>query len=366
LKKSKKIFLGVAGVVALFGICFLCLSFYAKNEINSPKFELPELASEQPASPLPKSKEDAFDYVSRLFNECTGADDIELGQHTDIHMTEGDMVTPFSDADNSILPRVLESMQGAMSAMYPTTENTLMTKAENIPVLGFTKKDVTDFEAVKGYVDEYGETIDDGNYYITLTVDPSAIDTKAMLDSEVRKSVEKELSPMLSVASLDITPDAFTASFRISYTDDTLCWVELKSNVILKAGVDFTENYKALSDKTAELEIPYEKVRSIDFFHYGLNFTERQMAVQKNDMKALPLDVRVNSETTKADYKLSFDVSDDGILEIDADGVMSVVGTQEKPVTVTAKLEYDGHTYTDTLTVYATELEVKIDEPEYN
>ena len=43
---------------------------------------------------------------------------------------------------------------------------------------------------------------------------------------------------------------------------------------------------------------------------------------------------------------------------------MTVIGTQKEPVTVTTVLEYDGHTYTDKLIVYATELEVKTDEPE--
>ena len=43
---------------------------------------------------------------------------------------------------------------------------------------------------------------------------------------------------------------------------------------------------------------------------------------------------------------------------------MEVVSTQTEPVTVTAVLEYNGHTYTDKLDVYATELEVKTDEPE--
>ena len=92
--------------------------------------------------------------------------------------------------------------------------------------------------------------------------------------------------------------------------------------------------------------------------------SERQMAVQKSDMKALPLDVWVNAETTKDNYKIKFDISQDGILEIDEDGVMTVIGTQKEPVTVTTVLEYAGHTYTDKLIVYATELEVKTDEPE--
>lgn len=363
MKKSMKIFLCVAGVLALFGICFACLSLYAKKEINKPKFELPALTDVQPASELPATKEAAFDYAYKLFDGCMKADDIELSQHTEVHLTEGEMVTPFSAEDNDTLSRVLENAQGSLSELYPVTENVRMTKADPIPTLDFTKADITDFTAEKGYTDEYGEVVDDGFYYITLAINPSSIDKKAMLESEVRKSIEKELAPMLSVSSLDIAQNGYTASFKIDYKSDRLLHVEIKRNVTVKAGVDFTDDYKALSNETAQLEIPFETVQNIDLFHYGLNFSERQMAVQNSDMKALPLNVRVNSETTKEDYKLTFDVSADGILNIDADGVMTVAGTQEEPVTVTAILEYDGHTYTDKLIVYATELEVKTDEP---
>lgn len=364
MRKSVKIILGIVGVAALVGICFGCLSIYAKKEINKPKFELLEEAAVEAVSPLPATKEEAFDYVDRLFNECLASDDIELSQHTDIHLTDGERKTPFSDADNEIFTRALEQAQGGLGGLYPVTEGVLMTKLDHVPSLGFTKDKVTDFTAVKGYEDENGEMIDDGCYYITLTVDPSCLDTVAMLESDVRKNAEKELNKILSVSSLDIAPVGFTASFRINYADDSLAWTELKRGVSVKAAVDFSEGYKALSGETAELELPYEAVQSIDFFHYGLRFTERQTAVQKNDMKALPLEVRVNAETTKDDYKLSFEVSEDGILEIDADGVMNVVGTKEEPITVTATLEYDGHTYKDSMTVYATELEVKTDEPQ--
>ena len=358
-----KVFLGVAGVLALVGICFICLSFYAKNEINKPKFELPEIGEEHYASPRPKTKDEAFDYVSELFENSVKADDVEISQHTDVNTTEGEKVLPFSDADNAAISRVLENAQGALGELYPVSESVLIKDEKNVPSLGFTKSDVTDFTASKGYEDENGEFVDDGNYYITLTVDPSCIDKNALLESDIRKSIEKELSSVLTVSKLDIVPEGFTASFKVSYYNDMLTWTELKQSLKIKAAVDFTGAYKALSSETAELEIPYETVHGIELFHYGIHFTERQIAVQKKDMQALPLEVRVNAETTKDEYKLTFDVSKDGILEIDEDGVMSVVNTQEEPLTVTAILEYDGHTYTDKLIVYATELEVKTDEP---
>ena len=362
-----KIFLGVAGVLALIGTCFACLSIYAKKEINKPRFEMPEIIEEQPVSALPATKEEAFDYVSSLYVKTVTADDVEESLHTDVHLTEGEKTTPLSDTDSELFSRVLEKAQGEISALYPSNENTLVTQSKDIPPLGFTKADVTDFTATKGYVDENEETVDDGNYYITLTVKPEKIDKKAMLDGEVLKNVEKELAPVLTVASLDIVPEGFTASFKIAYYNDLLVHTEFKRNTVIKAAVSFTDAYKALGEgENEQFELPYETVQSIDFFNYGIHFTSRQLALQKSDMQALPLEVRVNSNATKEDYKLTFDVSKDGLLEIDKDGVMTVKGAQEEPVTVTATLEYDGHTYSDSLIVYATEMEVKTDEPAGN
>ena len=366
MKKSVKIFLGIAGVLALLGICFACLSIYAKKEINKPKFELPEAEIVQPVSPLPATKEEAYDYVTALYSECVAADDIELSRHSDIHLAEGERVTPFSDSDDEVFSRVLENAQGRVSGLYPSIENVLITEAENVPALDFTKEDVADFTATKGYVNEEGETVDDGFYYITLTLNPASLNTKAILESEVVSQTKKELESVLSVESLDLVATSYTVNFKISYADDMLTRFEIRHGVTAKAAVQFTEDYKALSEGTVDFEIPLEAVHGVDLFHYGLRFTERQMAVQKSDMKALPLEVRVDAETTKENYNLTFEVSDDGILEIDKDGVMTVIGTQEEPVTVTATLEYDGHTYTDKITIYATELEVKTDEPGNN
>lgn len=353
MKKATKIFLGIAGVTALIGICFACLSLYAKKEINKPKFEMPEVTETAPASPLPTNKEDAFDYVSALFEEAVSADDVEGSLHTEVHL---------SSEDNAVLSRVLGKSQDALSELFPSYDNVRMSEAKDKPALGFTKADVTDFTAEKGYTDENGEYTDDGIYYITLTVNPDCVDGSALLESDVRKKVENDFSDLLTVKSLDITSDSLTASFEISSYNDMLTYTEIKCSSAVKGTYDFVGDYRIISEKTEELTIPYEKVEKISFFHYGIHFSEAQIAVQKNDVEALPLEVRVNAETTKDDYKLTFDVSEDGKIEIDEDGVLTVVDTQEEPLTVTATLEYDGHTYSDELTVYATELEVNTDE----
>ena len=80
-----------------------------------------------------------------------------------------------------------------------------------------------------------------------------------------------------------------------------------------------------------------------------------------DDIKALPLDVMVHSTATKEDYALTFESSDPDAISIDETGVMTVHAAREEAITITATLNYDGHTYSVTLTLYHTELEVKKD-----
>jgi hypothetical protein len=357
-----KIFLGVLGILALVGTAFGCLAIYAKKEILKPKFEIPEPPETVAVSSLPASKQEAFDYVNGLFTERVSCNDAEISEHTGISLG-GEKQTPFSDADSTLFSRALEQAQGKISELYPTLESVPVTKLDKAPELGFTSDDIIDFTAEKGVTDENGETNDDGYYYISFELKPDAIDTEEMLSSEVEKAVAEQLDEILSISSAEIAAESFTAKFKIRYADDSLEHIEIRQNVTVKAQVEFKDDYKRLSEGPAKLELPLEKTRRIDVFSYGLRFIEKQLALQTGRTLALPLEVRVNSETTKDDYKINFTASQDGILDIDADGVMEVVGASEKPVTVTAVLEYDGHTYSDSITVYATDLEVKTDEP---
>ena len=100
---------------------------------------------------------------------------------------------------------------------------------------------------------------------------------------------------------------------------------------------------------------------NINFHHYCLRFYEKQLVAKPDDIKALPLDVMVHSTATKEDYTLTFDATDPDAISIDDTGVMTVHAAREEAITITATLEYDGHSYSDTLTLYVTELEVKRD-----
>ena len=358
----KTLLLGALIVVAIIGVCFVCVTIYAKKEINKPKFTIPETPEQPSVTALPTDKDEACAYVARLYETTLASDDTEASWHTDVHL-DGEWETPFSAADEAILLHIRDSAAPQIAALYPNVSDVRVNAADDVPHPAFAAQSILDFNAEQGRMQDDGKITDTDQYFITLTVDPQSADTQAMLDSEVFKGIEKELSPVASLSDTQIEPQSVTMRFTIDRLTDQLLSAEIERNVLIKAAIRLTDDSAALlSEQDAEITLPYGTTQHIDFKHYGVHFLERAIAVKPGDMKALPADVRVNSDATKEDYTLTFTASDPALLSFDADGVMSVgKKAVNDPVTVTMTLEYDGHTYTDEMLVYISEWEVATD-----
>lgn len=362
MKKSVKALLVVLCTLVFIGLCFLCVGIYAKHEMSKPVFEFPQEIKNQSVSALPDDKEAAYGYIARLYNAAITADNAEVSIHTDVRADGEIGLDGFSgsDADKAVYNRVYKQSADVIGSYYPKEENVKVSEAADIPQLGFEKTDVLDFNAEQGYINDRGETEDGRYYFITFEIDPKSVDTEKMLGTEVFKNSAEELSTVAEIKTAEIEAEKFFAEFKVDRFTDNIVSAQFTRRFNVKLGLSSTQTVR---DMPLNLQLPYETVQHVDFMHYGLLFTERQIAVKPKDMKALPLEVWVNAETAKEDYSLTFDVSDDGVLSIDGDGVMTVTGGDEELVTVTATLEYGGKTYTDKLNVYVTLREVKTDEP---
>lgn len=359
MKKKTKILLGVLCALVALGICFTAIGFYAKNEIEKERFQMPELQPEPSVTALPTDGAQAAAYVQRLYAAALAADDVELSLHTDVDLG-GEATLPFAAVDNDLLLFVRDGAGGQIAALYPSISDTVMRDEAVKPQLPLTGE-VQECTAVQGQTDEEGNVTEDQFYFITLTLDPAAMKTQTMLESEVGKGIREILAPAAAVDKAEITPQSMTLSAKIDRLTDQLLTVDVARAYQVDATVTLTDAYAALSaERTVPVSLPYRTVEHFSFRHYGARFTERAIVVQANDMKQLPAAVAVNAKATKADYKLTFEVSHPDLISVDADGVLSVAKKIE-PVTasVKMKLEYDGHTYEDTLTVYVTDLEVE-------
>ncbi|MBQ6267343.1 MAG: hypothetical protein IJK64_06180 [Clostridia bacterium] len=359
MTKKTKILLGVLGALVALGICFTAIGLYAKAEIEKERFQMPEMQPLPSVTALPTDGAQAAAYVQRLYDAALAADDVELSLHTDVNLG-GDASLPFGDADNDLLLYIRDQAGGQIAALYPTFSNTVMRDEADKPQLPLTAG-VLECTAVQGQLDEEGEVTEDQYYFITLTLDPAAIDTQAMLASDVYRGLAEILAPAAAVDKAALTPQEMSLSAKIDRVTDQLLTVDVTRTFQVDATLTLTDAYAALSaEKTAQVTLPYQTTEHFTFSHYGARFTERAIVVQANDMKQLPAAVTVDADATKDDYKLTFEVSHPDLISVDADGVLSVAKKIE-PVAATVKmtLDYDGHTYEDTLTVYVTDLEVE-------
>ena len=360
-KNKRNIILIVLIVTVLIGACFGTVTIYAKKQLSKPKFVMPEQPAAQSATELPQEKAAICSYVNGLYSAAVSADDVEGSFNTSVNLDE-DIKAELKDADLSLLNYIRGNASGKISEFYPSAANVLMTEAEDFPAFEATPASVTEFTAEQGHTDEAGNVSDDAYYFITLTVDPASVDTSALTEGDVYKKIEETLAPAASLENVEITAESRTVSIKIDRVADRILTVDISTVYSVKADASFTDDYKALaSGESVEFTMPYKTNEHIGFSCYGATFTQPAMAVKKGDMKALPASVTVNSEATKEDYKLTFEPSDKSAVSIDEDGVMTVNADGEKEITVTMTLEYDGHTYTDDLTVYITGMEVATD-----
>ncbi len=360
MKKGMKIFLGVLVAVLVVALCMGAVGLYLVHEQKKPVFEPPEIAERPSATQLPADGAEGAAYVERLFAAMADADDVEGAWHTDVHF--GEVSTSLKEADNAVLQYLTEQVAGQIGALYPSASELVMSQTKEKPVFSLAGANITDFSASQGERNEEEKVDDTASYYLNFTCEPAAADPAAMQAEDVYQKAVELLAPALTVESFDIQAVSETVSAHTDRISDDLLELKVTKDYIITAQVRLTEAYAALSENgLVQVEFSYQTVQTVNFSHYGLRFLEQQLAVRENDMKALPMDVTVHSTATKEDYKLTFEVSDPEAITVDESGVMNVHAAREEAITITATLEYDGHSYADTMTVYVTELEVKTD-----
>ena len=367
MKKTTRRVLIALVIVVLLAACFISVGIYAHYTINKPKFPKPDTTLSS-ARELPEDKAGVVDYVTGLYNAAVAADDVEGSWHTDVKLKDyGEPLSaPFSDADKDLIAYIFEHANDddSLKNAYPKADNVLQCKDKGVFLPDITANDVTEYTAERGRYNDDGVYLDDDWYYVTLTVDPATIDAAAVTQSETFHNIIGMLDAAFTAENVKITPEKVTYKYKISRPYDQLSSLEITRGYTVEADLTPAEAYASmLTDgaKTAHVTAPYEATEKISFKYYGAHFTQSCVAHTPGDMNALPASVTVNSSATADDYKLTFEPSVDGVVEIDADGVMTVKAMHDEPFTITMTLEYDGHTYSDVLTVYLTELEVETD-----
>ncbi len=366
MNKTVKRLLIALAVIVLVGGCFGAVGFYAHRELTKPRFELsdPKVVS---ARELPESKSEALAYLKELYDAAASADDVEASWHTDVKLKDyaEPLVTPMSEADEKVVSYVFKQAGDTLKdSVYPKAESVLKGSDNGIFRFDLTDKDVLDFTAAQGRTNDHGEHVDDNIYYITLDVDPSWIDVNAIEQGEIYARFKQAISDAFTVQDIHFEATGAKIACQIERAYDEMNSFEITRSYRVKATVLPTEEYSSLFSGPAEVELPYESTEKISFYYYGVHFSERWIAVQPGDWQAIPALVRVHDGELPENFKMEYDVSDETVASIDADGVLRIESknvTDEK-ITISMKLTYKGHEYTDEIPVYITTMEVKTDE----
>lgn len=361
LKKSQKALIGVLIAVVLIGACFTTVTLYAKRELSKPRFTMPEMAA-APSAPLPTEDDALRAHVGRLYAETTGADDVEGSWSTDISM-DGEWNTPLPDADEAVLRYIASQAGGQIAALYPSAENVLLHKTADIPQPILTRPDMTaDCTAREGNVAENGSVTDTDRVFITMKKelpDPAA---EPAAQNSICRTVTENLRALVQITDVTAAMQSATETYTTDRVTGALLQAELIRTYRIRATVLPTQETKdLLPADPVQIELPYTAKAVIRFAHYGARFSSPAIVVHPGDEKTLPAEVTVNAEAAASDYTLRFSCDAPDALSFAEDGVMYVHKAVPDPVTVTMTLEYDGHTYTDRMTVYITELEVAPD-----
>ena len=357
MKKGTRVFLIILVVIVLLGTCFTCVSIYAKKELEKPKFTVPEIEPDPLETEVPEDAAQAVDCIMRLYSEAVSADDCVGNRHTEVSF-DGEKTLPFGKADNDIAELILNRSREGIGNLYPRQDDIIMAEAVDMPEFSFDPAAVTDFAGSQGRQNDDGSIRDAGFYFIDLTLDPGVIDAPDPGNSEIFKGAEEILAPLAQVVDAELIPTGYKVTAKIDRTIDKLISLDVTRSFTLNASLKMSDSLAALQADDLKVTIPYSATEKINFKPYGAHFPDRYMVVNPGDMKALPADVRVASEATKEDYELTFTPSDPDAVRIDEDGVMTVNKVKDEAITIDMVFKYDGHTYTDSLIVYITELEV--------
>ena len=175
--------------------------------------------------------------------------------------------------------------------------------------------------------------------------------------TNIINEIKDELSPSVKIVDSYIHIDSCSASGRIDRVYDELDYIEFARTYEITAYVEFTGDYSSLGE--AQITFNYTVKFKYDFTWYGARFTQEADYMNPGNSQTLPVSVIVADTATSDDYKLTFTSSDENIATVDTDGIITAENSSDTTAVITVTLEYRGVTYTDTINITVTDLEVE-------
>lgn len=361
MTKKKKIVLAAVIIAILFSACFVCVSIYAKKVINTPKFEVPDPEPVESLVEIPEDFVGKMSYIHSLYGDAFNSE-VEVKKHNEYNFDYDSIESSLSSPDLNILKYAMNGVNGIIGSNYLSYDYTPADKAEKQPFTIYASGAET-CEITQGQTDEEGNIKDDGFYFFNVSIYPKSAAFAPMADAfglerseKIMKNLSETLADTCKIVSYDITVSSLSLDGKADRVRNQLNKIRLCRSFDVKVELEFIGAYEALGSQT--LKFKYNAADVYEFSWYGAHFTKQAIYMNPADMVNLPLSVTTNAEATKDDYSISFTVSDESVIEVDEDGIITAHKETDAPATVNMEFTYRGITYTDTLEVTVTELEV--------
>ncbi len=179
--------------------------------------------------------------------------------------------------------------------------------------------------------------------YTAATANPFA-----ETDSTLFAKAEEAFATAMTIDAKEITLSDSKTELVVDPVSDRLQNVIYTRTYHMDYTVTFIGDLAALGTKTLTFDCALISNYTVQWA--GIWIEKDLITLDKSGYEALSVTVH-KSDDENAQYTLTFTSSDESIATVDEKGIVEAVDLSDKPVTVTATLEYLGKTYTDTCQV---------------
>lgn len=356
-KKAKGLLIALV-VLAILGVCIVCVSSYAKKLMNEPKFVVPEAEPLASATSIPETEEEKLLYVEKLFIGSFGRGN-NISKRTEISINDDSIVSNAKAPDLAIIKfakgQILSTVSDSYEAFDKLEGNEVSAPDFNV------NGGIVSCNFEQGRTEDNGEVKDENLYFFDFALSPEAsrISTAFNLSADERylAFLSDSFSEMLEISAVNAELTACNVNGNADRIYDQLRHIEFSRTYLVDAELQFIGEYSSLGKISIKFEVTASD--KYDFSWYGARFSEKALYMNPEDEKTLPASVSVAENTEQSEFKLSFASADESIVSVSNDGIITAIKASDKPVEITMKLEYKGFTFTDICLVTVTELEVK-------
>lgn len=358
LSKKAKGALIALGIIALLGICIVCVSAYAKKLMNEPKFIIPEAKPLASATLIPEGDSEKLSYVKNLFDSSFGKGN-NVSKRTEISINDDSVVSNAKASDLAIIKFAKGQILNSIGDSYEVFDKLEGNEIAAPTLNGNGSIIQCTFE--QGRTEDNGEIKDEDLYFFDFVLSPEGVENSTAFSLEADKKflafLIDSFAEMFKITAVKAELSACNLSGNADRVYDQARHIEFARTYLVDAELEFIGEYSALG----KISIKFEATATdkYDFIWYGARFTEKAVYMNPDDEKTLPASVCVADNTEQSEFTLSFASSDEGVVSVSEDGVITAHKAVDVPIEITMTLEYKGFEFTDKCLVTVTNLEVK-------